>query len=144
MELHYLQKEQVKATAELYISVFSEEPWNEEYDSFEQVEALIRNFMSKDCYLNFVAIEENEVIGLCLGLKKPWIKGIEYYIDEFCIKTDRQGRGLGSAFLAQIEAEILRLGMDGMMLNTEKGVPAEKFYLKNGFHQLDDLIVLGK
>ncbi|WP_086350667.1 GNAT family N-acetyltransferase [Candidatus Enterococcus clewellii] len=144
MELHYLKEEQVKAAAELYISVFSKAPWNEEYDSFEQVETLIRNFMSESCYLNFIAVEETEVIGLCLGLKKPWIKGIEYYIDEFCVKTELQGKGIGTAFLARIEAEILGLGMDGMMLNTEKGVPAERFYLKNGFHQLDDLIVLGK
>lgn len=144
MEIEYLQKEQIKAAANLYISVFSQAPWNEEYESFEQVERLIKNFMAETCFLNFVALENGELVGLCLGLKKPWINGIEYYIDEFCIKTDLQGRGIGSHFLAEIEAEILKLGLDGMMLNTEKGVPAEHFYLKNGFHQLSGLIVLGK
>lgn len=144
MEIRYLQKEQIKAAANLYISVFSQAPWNEEYESFEQVERLIKNFMAETCFLNFVALENGELVGLCLGLKKPWINGIEYYIDEFCIKTDLQGRGIGSRFLAEIEAEILKLGLDGMMLNTEKGVPAEHFYLKNGFHQLSGLIVLGK
>lgn len=144
MEIQYLQKEQIKAAANLYISVFSQEPWNEEYESFEQVERLIKNFMAETCYLNFVALEKGELIGLCLGLKKPWINGIEYYIDEFCIKTDLQGRGIGSCFLTEIEAKIRKLGMDGLMLNTEKGVPAAQFYLKNGFHQLSGLIVLGK
>ncbi|MBP1046138.1 GNAT family N-acetyltransferase [Enterococcus sp. BWM-S5] len=144
MKIHYLEETHIDAATALYISVFTKEPWNEEYESKEQVERLIKNFLTQACYLNFIAVEDNEVIGLCLGLKKPWIEGIEYYIDEFCVKTELQGKGIGSAFLAQIEAEILQLGMDGMMLNTEKGVPAEKFYLKNGFHQLSGLIVLGK
>lgn len=144
MDVQYLKEEQVKAAADLYISVFSQEPWNEEYESFEQVETLIRNFMAESCYLNFAALKNGELVGLCLGMKKPWIKGIEYYIDEFCVKVDFQGKGIGSDFLAGIEEEISKLGLDGMILNTEKGVPAEGFYLKNGFHQLSNLIVLGK
>ncbi len=144
MLVKYLEKKEVKRAAELYISVFSKEPWNDEYESFEEVEHFIQNFMMSDTYINFIAEEEGEMIGLCLGLKKPWIKGVEYYIDEFCIKSERQGTGLGSEFLAKIEREISLLGMNALILNTEANFSSADFYLKNGFHKLSDLIVLGK
>ena len=144
MNIIYLSEDKIKEATELYISVFSNEPWNDEFESYEEVESFIKCFMSSDTYLNFLALEEDEVIGLCLGLKKPWIKGIEYYIDEFCIKLDLQGKGYGSQFLSAIEKEINRLGMHNIILNTEKGFDSEKFYIKNGFKQLSDLIVLGK
>ncbi|WP_086313769.1 hypothetical protein A5821_001306 [Enterococcus sp. 7F3_DIV0205] len=144
MIVKQLDKMNIKQATELYISVFSGEPWHDEYDSFEEVEQFIQNFMTSETYLNFVALENEEIIGLCLGMKKPWIKGIEYYIDEFCIKRERQGSGLGSTFLAKIENDISLLGMNGLILNTEASFESTNFYLKNGFHKLSDLIVLGK
>ncbi|MGX7149409.1 GNAT family N-acetyltransferase [Enterococcus ureasiticus] len=144
MIVRYLENMDVKKVTELYISVFSQEPWNDEYESIEEVEKFIQNFMASDTYINFIAEEEGELVGLCLGLKKPWIKGIEYYIDEFCIKSERQGTGIGSEFLAKIENEISLLGMNGLILNTEASFSSADFYRKNGFHKLSDLIVLGK
>lgn len=43
-----------------------------------------------------------------------------------------------------IETDIKSRGMNAIILNTEKGFPSEKFYLKNGFNSLDELIVLAK
>lgn len=144
MRVRCLGKMDVKKAAELYISVFSQEPWNDEYESFEEVENFIQNFIVSETYINFIAEEEGEMIGLCLGLKKPWIKGVEYYIDGFCIKSGRQGTGLGSEFLAKIEHEISLLGMNALILNTEADFASADFYLKNGFHKLANLVVLGK
>lgn len=144
MRVKQLEKTDIKEVTELYISVFSKEPWNDEYESFVEVEKFIENFMTSEAYVNFIALENDEVVGLCLGMKKPWIKGLEYYINDFCIKSERQGSGIGSEFLAEIENEIALLGMDGLILNTEKSFDSAKFYLKNGFKQLSDLIVLGK
>ncbi len=144
MKIVKLSEDRIKEAAELYITVFSNEPWNDEFESYEEVENFIKVFISSDTYLSYLALENDEVIGICLGLKKPWIKGMEYYIDEFCIKSDLQGKGYGSQFLSAIEKEINLLGMYNMILNTEKGFASETFYIKNGFRQLSDLIVLGK
>lgn len=77
-------------------------------------------------------------------MKKPWIKGFEYYIDEFCISCEMQGRGIGSWFIKTIEKDIKEQGINAMILNTEKDYPSQKFYKKNGFKTLNDLIVLVK
>ena len=90
-------------------------------------------------------LEENEeIVALSVGMKKPYIKGLEYYIDQFCVKPNQQGKGLGSTFLKSIEKDIKNDGMVAMMLNTEKGFPSEKFYLKNNFDILEELIILVK
>ncbi len=34
-----------------------------------------------------------------MGNIRHWYAGTEYYINEFCIKTDEQGSGLGTYFL---------------------------------------------
>ena len=77
-------------------------------------------------------------------MRKPWLKGIEYYIDQFYVASEYQRSGVGSLFLPEIEQYIEALGMNGMLLNTEKGYPSFSFYRKNGFSEIDDLCVLGK
>lgn len=77
-------------------------------------------------------------------MKKTWIEGFEYYIDEFCVGYEMQGRAaIGSWFIKAIE-DIKEQGMNAMILNTEKNYPSQKFYEKNGFKTLSDLIILVK
>lgn len=55
-----------------------------------------------------------------------------------------QGRAaIGSWFIKAIE-DIKEQGMNAMILNTEKNYPSQKFYEKNGFKTLSDLIILVK
>ena len=68
---------------------------------------------------------------------KPWIEGLEYYIDEFCVSYASQGKGYGSQFLDLVDADIKKKGLNAIILNTSKNVPAYDFYLKNGF-QVDE------
>ena len=86
----------------------------------------------------------DEVIAMSLGSKKPWINGMEYYIDQFCVKAELQRHGIGRRFLELIEENIHANGMNAIILNTEKGFPSEKFYLKNGFCSFEELVILAK
>lgn len=65
-------------------------------------------------------------MAMSLGFKKPWINGMKYYIDQFCVRTQMQGRGAGSYFLRLMEEEIRTSGMNAILLNTEHGAPAGK------------------
>lgn len=77
-------------------------------------------------------------------MKKPWMKGIEYYIDQFCVAHSLQRQEIGSLFLAEIQRYLDHNNMNGILLNTEKSFPAYEFYLKNGFRELDGLVCLGR
>ena len=144
MDIQLLEKHHIAACSQLFMDTFSREPWNEQYESDEEVFNYFTNFLSLDSFLGFVGLEEGRIIALCVGMRKPWLKGVEYYIDQFCIAPEYQGQGIGSRFLAEIEHHIADLGMQGILLNTEKSYPSYGFYRKNGFEEIEGLVVMGK
>lgn len=129
---------------DLFINTFSKEPWNDVYESRNQVVTFFENHLKNNYFLGYVGLIDEEVVALSLGMKKPWIKGMEYYIDEFCIKFELQGKGIGSKFIKMIEENLKLQGMNGIILNTERNYPSQTFYEKNGFEVIEDLIILAK
>lgn len=129
---------------DLFIDTFTREPWNDEYDSKEQVENFFINHIKNNYFLGYIGLIDEKVVALSVGMKKPWIAGVEYYIDEFCIGHEFQGKGIGSMFIKKIEDSLGDENINGIILNTERGYPSCEFYIKNGFKVLGDLVVLGK
>ena len=144
MNITKISEKHIEECADLFIDVFTRPPWNDTYSSREQVVNFFQNHMACNYFVGYVLKEQACIIALSIGMKKPWINGMEYYIDQFCVKTDLQGKGIGSYFLKLIENEIQTEKMNAIILNTERGFPAEKFYKKNGFQSVDELITLTK
>lgn len=144
MHIEKMTSEHVEECVDLFIDVFTREPWNDVYDSREQVVQFIENHIANNYFIGYVMKNTDKVIAMSLGSKKPWIKGMEYYIDQFCVSTELQRRGIGRHFLELIEENIHANGMNAIILNTEKGFPSEKFYLKNGFCSFEELVILAK
>ncbi|WP_455717808.1 GNAT family N-acetyltransferase [Anaerosporobacter sp.] len=144
LKLYALSEDILDICVDLFIDIFSSEPWNDVYDSKKQVTDFFENHMNNNYFVGYVLKDEDNVVALSIGMKKPWINGMEYYIDQFCVKVGMQGMGVGSHFLKLIEEEIKAQGMNAIILNTEKGFPSEKFYLKNGLSALDELVILAK
>ena len=144
MNIFKLSKEHIEECADLFIEVFTKAPWNDTYDSRTQVIDFFQNHMDNDYFVGYGLESQNRMIAASIGMKKPWINGMEYYIDQFCVKSDFQGKGIGSYFLRLIEHEIQIEKMNAIMLNTESCFPSENFYRKNGFQLVDGLITLVK
>lgn len=143
-EVIKLSEEYIEDCVDLFIDTFSREPWNDVYDSRKQVKDFFENHMKNNYFLGFIGLINEKVVALSIGIKKPWVCGMEYYIDEFCIGYDFQGKGIGSVFLKNIEGLLTDEKVDGMILNTERDYPSCKFYERNGFKAIGNLIVLGK
>ena len=79
-----------------------------------------------------------------MGRIKHWYTGTEYYVDELCINTPKQGQGIGTLFLREIERACVELGLTHIFLLTENDVPAFKFYKKQGFYELEHNAAFGK
>lgn len=139
-----MEENMIEESVDLFISTFSREPWNDVYESREQVRQFFKNHFANNYFLGYVISVDGRIKGLSIGMKKPWIEGLEYYIDEFCIDYNLQGKGLGSKFIKEIEIDIKKEGLNGILLNTENDFPSFKFYKKNGFKSLGDLVVMGK
>jgi aminoglycoside 6'-N-acetyltransferase I len=142
--LSKINSEMIDACVDLYIETFSKEPWYDEYESRDQVVLFFNNHFNNNYFIGYVALLNNQIVALSIGMKKPWIEGFEYYIDEFCTSSELQGKGIGSWFIKAIEEDITKQGLNAMIINTEKGYPSHRFYEKNGFKACGDLIVLAK
>ena len=142
--LKKIDKDMVDECVDVYIDTFTKEPWEDVYESREPVVNYFNNHLKNNYFLGYAGLLEGKVIALSVGMKKPWIEGMEYYIDEFCVSYEMQGKGIGSKFIKRIEEDIKKQGLNGILLNTEKSYPSYKFYVKNGFKQIDNLVVLGK
>lgn len=139
-----IEKQMINDCVDLFIETFTKEPWNDVYESREQVVKFFINHYNNNYFLGYAALLHDRVVALSIGMIKPWIRGLEYYIDEFCVSYEMQGRGIGTWFIKAIEEDIKEQEINAMMLNTERNYPSHKFYEKNGFKELSDLIILVK
>ncbi len=74
-----------------------------------------------------------ELIGVALGFSKPWHRGVEYQLLDLFVAADQQKKGVGTLLLEMIKADLSAADIPHIILETEKGTPAEQFYYHNGF-----------
>ncbi len=122
---------------ELFVSVFTREPWNDDWSDENQLRLYIQDLIGQKNSLTFGLFEETELIAVSMGRIKHWYSGTEYCIDELCVHTAKQGQGIGALFVEEIEKACRALALTHIFLLTESDVPAYEFYKKQGFYQLE-------
>ncbi len=137
-ELRILNLDQIEEIREFFFQVFSNEPWNDDWSDQNQLHAYISDLIGNNNSLALGFYENETMVGLVMGSIRHWYSGTEYYIDEFCIKTEEQGRGLGTQFMQAIEIYIKNKGMKHIFLQTERNMPAYQFYKRNGYIELEN------
>lgn len=89
---------EIEIIKELFTSVFTVEPWNDDWSNQEQLDLYLSDLVGQSNSLTFGLFEDEQLIGVAMGHIRHWYSGTEYYIDELCIRTDRQGNGIGTFF----------------------------------------------
>lgn len=131
-----LEQNDLSAIKELFVSVFSKEPWNDDWSDEHQLCSYLFDLTGQSNSLTFGLYEAEELVALSMGRVKHWYSGTEYCIDELCVKTERQGQGIGALFISEIENACKQLEFTHLFLLTENNVPAFHFYQKQNFSQL--------
>ncbi len=135
-------REEIK---KVFVSVFTKEPWCDDWSDPEQLDLYIQDLTGQGYSLTYGLFDDaNELIGISLGYIKHWYSGTEYIINELCIRTDRQGAGAGTFFIREIEKAIRELGLKQIFLLTDSNVPACEFYRKNGFTECTSNVAFAK
>ncbi|MCI5751303.1 MAG: GNAT family N-acetyltransferase [Oscillospiraceae bacterium] len=142
--LKKLTKENTEDIITLFRSVFTAEPWKDDWSDENQLRMYINDLTGNENSLTYGLFDEGELVGLSMGYVMHWYMATEYYIFELCIRTDRQGEGLGTYFLDEMEKELLAHDIKQIYLQTEENVPAYEFYKKRGFFVLNGHRSLGK
>ena len=143
-ELKRLSLDDKEKIKEVFVSVFTKEPWNDDWSDKEQLDLYITDLIGQGYSLTYGLLDNGELIGISMGYIKHWYSGTEYIINELCIITDRQGAGVGTFFLAEIEKAIKELGLKQIFLLTDSNVPAYDFYKKNGYVEVTNNVAFSK
>ncbi len=127
---------EIEVIKELFTSVFTIEPWNDDWSNQEQLDLYLLDLVGQSNSLTYGLFESGELIGVSMGRIRHWYSGTEYYIDELCVRTDKQGNGIGTYFVNEIKKAVKKIGLVQIFLQTESSVPAYEFYQKNRFIEL--------
>ena len=137
------EPEMIPACARIYLDVYTNEPWNETVESAEAVERFFRRHAAGGEFIGYALLSGGRPAGFAIGFAKPWIRGVEFYLDELCLSREFQRRGFGSRFMAEIRADLKKRGLNGILLNTSRHCPSFRFYRKLGFEPFEKLVVMG-
>ena len=140
MNIFIPKKEEIASCAEVYISAYGAEPWNEKYDK-QSVEKYISDYLGSKTKQCFAARENGKIIGIALGIIVPSINIPFLRIEDFCISAEEQGKGFGTEFIKLVFEKSKELGCDSVLLGTLRDFPSHKFYLKIGFSEVDSVLL---
>lgn len=130
---------------ELFLDVFSGDPWFDKWDDDRKLDLYLKDLTDNSNSLSLVLIDdEGQLIGGALGYVFNWWEGREYFIKEFFISRKHQNQGIGSLFLDQMNDTLNEQRIRHITLATEKTFPAYYFYQKNGFYELSDSVFMAK
>ncbi|MFJ7859139.1 GNAT family N-acetyltransferase [Peribacillus sp. NPDC097206] len=143
MEFKRLAKNDLIKCTETFIEVFNDEPWNDEW-TCTKAEKYLLSFYQTPGFLGILAVENDEILGFIFGVNRVWWSGDEFFINEMCVKTQYQNKGIGRAMLNHLIKELHGSHISNITLLTDRGIPAEEFYKKNGFEEIERIIFLHK
>ena len=103
LRVKVMEEHDIGACTAIFIAAFSAEPWNDTSGP-DDVSAYLLRFLELEGSMCFVCLSDDAPAAMSIGMKKPYLGGVEYYIDQFCVAPAHQRRGIGSFFLNRIEA----------------------------------------
>lgn len=143
MELDLYTENDFQKCIITFIEVFNAEPWNDQWEE-SRAEHYLMDFVRTPGFMGIVATEGKEVIGFLFGAKRAWWSGDEFFIYEMCVKAAVQNQGVGKALLKSLHEKLEAEKVASVSLLTDRGIPAEAFYKKNGFEEIERLVYLSR
>ncbi|MCC5621812.1 GNAT family N-acetyltransferase [Nostoc sp. CHAB 5715] len=141
-EIQTFTTEYLDKCAHLYIEVFNGEPWNEEW-TFETAKARLFEILNTPGFVGFV-FKQDELLGFVAGYCKQGQKSKSFYLEEICVRPNKQRQGIGTRLLNQLMDTLTAMEVTGVYLLTKKDGQAEAFYTKHGYQRSQHLIFMAK
>ncbi|MCY6372129.1 GNAT family N-acetyltransferase [Clostridium ganghwense] len=126
------QIDYLEECANLLISTFNSEPWNEKW-TFKTASKRLEETYKTHNFKGWVYKKDDKIIGVIMGNCEQWYEGFQYYIKDFFVDSTIQNRGIGSKILKYSEEELKAVDVNSIHFWTLKGGRIERFYKKNGY-----------
>jgi len=143
MTIRSLTAADLPACADILCGVYNNDLWQCRW-SYDTAVAYLADFMNTRAFVGFAAVEDGNVIAALFAHEKIWWNNSEVYIEEMFVRPERQGQGVGSALLREVETYVRSHGLAGITLSTNRYAPAPHFYRKNGFSDCGHVLFMAK
>ncbi|OAB38359.1 GCN5 family acetyltransferase [Paenibacillus glacialis] len=143
MIIRPFESDDLRKCTTLFVNVFNREPWNDNW-SIEAAKQYLVDYIQTPGFRGFIAEDGSEIRGFIFGFRKRWWEGDEFFVNEMCVQVDEQRSGIGTKLINYIEGDLIHAGIENITLLTNREIPAEEFYKKNGFNEIERLIFLHK
>ncbi len=132
------------ACVQIFLDVYTGEEFNFDFLTFENVKEYFHSMYKKEDFEGFVYVQNNEIVGVCLGKDTTTFGNRIYEISEICVSNRLRGRGIGKIFMKEIEKILKKQKYLCIQLSTKRTINAYDFYLKNGFSEKEDVVSMMK
>lgn len=139
IEFRVLIEKDLNACIAAFIEIFNEEPQYDQW-TFERASQYITDFYNTPHFLGILAIEKKKQQVFAYGVIRMWQQGNKFYINEMGVKKKQRRQRIGKKLLEQLIMELEGAKITNFALLTDHGVPAEEFYKKNGFQEIERLV----
>ena len=144
VELRAMDESHCAACAELLFDVFTNSPWSYDWLRRDKMLAYVTDLMRTPGFRGFVLLRNGVLRAACLGLTMDYFAASTYDIKEILVARALQGHGVGGAFLNDIEAKLAAEGTACVTLNTQRSIPAFRFYEKHGYSVSPETVMMSK
>ncbi|MBQ8834266.1 MAG: GNAT family N-acetyltransferase [Oscillospiraceae bacterium] len=104
----------------------------------------IHQVWSHEDALCLILEEGGEILGFCMGHFEQYDDLTAYDLAEIVIAHDRQNRGIGTVFMAEIERAVKEKGGAMIQLQAVNDTMHERFYGKLGYQTCNNLVLKSK
>ena len=123
---------------ELFIRVFNEPPWNDNW-TIETASKRLKEFVDNKRFLGYTLWEDDVLLGAVFCQMKTHFSGDEIFVEELFVSQDYQGKGHGKTLMNAVEKYARENAFVSITLITSVGSSAFKFYENLDYKHLDFL-----
>jgi aminoglycoside 6'-N-acetyltransferase I len=118
----------------LYVSVFAEPPWNEEWTPADA-----RRHLEQTCktpgFVGLVALDGGHIVGVVTGVSRCGATGDYVLLDDMFVDHTVRGQGIGRRLIEELKQRVARQGAIALALFTQATSHAADFYRRYGFEE---------
>ena len=139
MKIREMRIEDIEVVLPLYISYYNEQEegcWTE-----ETAGKRIRQVLGMEDSFSLILEENNTVIGFAMGYFKQYDDIRGYTLEEIIIAHEHQNKGIGSAFLHELEELVKEKGASCVELQAVNDEQHEHYYGKAGYRNAKNFVM---
>lgn len=143
MNIRKITTQDLDELCDLYVEVFKQEPWNEEW-KLEWAKERLTYILDLKYSEGLIAENTNKVMGAILGRGVPFKGEFSFEVVEFFVSPNLRNKGIGTKLITFLEQTLAQANYHKVFLLTAHGSTAELFYQRRGYALNKQLCFMAK